>query len=62
MTKDQGGFGAIEAVEGDAPDGVPEATPELRLEVARRVAELSGKTVGQVLEEDLFGDRGDVVA
>ena len=37
----------------------PELTPEEKLEVSRQVAELTGKTVKQVVVEDLFGDRGE---
>ncbi len=42
---------------GDVPDEVSEPSIELRLEIAQRVAELSGWTVEEVLaEDDVLGD------
>ncbi len=50
-----------QVVEEDTPQVAPEPSPEVKLEVARQVAEVTGKTVEQVLAEDLFGDREDGV-
>ncbi len=48
-----------QVVEEDAPQVDPKPTPEEKLEVARQMAKVTGKTVEQLLVEDLFGDRGE---
>ena len=43
-----------EVVEENTSADAPEPTPELRMAIAQRVAELSGRTVREVLEDDVF--------
>ena len=45
-----------EVVEERASDDAPEPTPELRMALAQQVAELSGRTVREGLEDDVSDD------
>ena len=45
-----------EVVEERVSDDAPEPAPELRMAIAQQVAELSGKTVREVLEDGVSDD------
>ena len=45
-----------EVVEERASDDAPEPTPELRMTIVQQVAELSGRTAREVLDDDVSDD------